>query len=151
MTDSPCPRSPAVLAAARAQPNHDAELDRHLASCAACRDALAVESALRRAAAAIAPELPSPAALRFRAERRRVELARGRALAPLRFWTAMAAAALAGTLALLGRDLAPLARFLAAGVASSPGASTGAGLALFALLSLAALAGLWLSVVEGPE
>lgn len=153
MTDSPCPHSPVALAAAHARLARNPELDRHLASCPACRDALAVDSALRGAAEALAPELPSPAALRFRAERRRGELARARALAPVRLWTATAAVALTGTLAFLGRDLAPVARLFAAGVAPPPEAPTaaGAGLALFALLTLAALAGVWLSAVEGPE
>lgn len=159
MIDSPCSRSADILAVAHHRSGGDSGLDSHLANCTACRDLLAVDAALRGAAAAFAPALPSPAALRFRAERRRADLARARALAPLRLWKATAAVAFGGTLVWLGSALAPAARLFVPG--SAPAISgtggvgatgaTGASLALFALIALGALAGLWLNAVEGAE
>lgn len=162
MTESTCPHAAAVLAAARRRQgpsDPEAELSGHLADCASCRELLAVDSVLRDAAAALAPELPAPALLRFRAERRRAEIARARALAPLRIWKATAALALTGALVWLGSALAPAARLFApeAAVAlrevgaSGAGGASGARLALFALLALGALAGLWLNAVDGEE
>lgn len=165
MTESTCPHAADVLAAARHREGPEgpggpeAGLSRHLASCASCRDLVAVDATLRGAAAALAPALPAPAALRFRAERRRAELARARALAPLRIWRATAAVAFAGTLVWLGGALAPAARLFDPGTTTAirevggPGAggASGANLALFALLALGALAGLWLNTVEGVD
>ena len=149
MIDPECPDASA-LRAASPDAALAAGLAQHLARCPRCRDFAAAEAALQRAARRLAPALPSPALLRFRAERRRLELAQARVVAPLRLWRAIATVAGVAGLAWISRPLAGSAsRFFPA--LDGPGSAGTASLALFALLALAALLGLWLNAVEAPE
>jgi len=78
-----CPETETILARRRAgEPMPDPAA--HAAGCAACRDALAVESLFAGAAAALAPErLPDPGVLLLRARLRTREAAARRAVRPI--------------------------------------------------------------------
>jgi hypothetical protein len=103
LTAKGCPSEPAVLAAVAdgslAEPGASAELRRHAASCASCRDLALVAAAIRaegrraRRAAAV----PSAGLVWWRAELRNRQEAARKAAAPL---TAVHALAIVGTIAL---------------------------------------------------
>ena len=79
-----CPETEILLARARGDEPDTAQAAAHLARCAACREALAVESLFAGAAPAVAPQrLPDPGVLLLRARLRAREAAARRAVRPI--------------------------------------------------------------------
>jgi hypothetical protein len=140
MSDRPCDRTETLLAAARTGPA-PADLAPHAASCAACGQALAIEAALRSAAASLASpaatgvRLVPPGALLFRARQRELQERAARAARPV-VWARRAALACgAAVAAWFASALLPAGQQLTGALAPA-NAPSAMGLALLAIVAV---------------
>lgn len=140
MSDRPCDRTETLLAAARTGAAV-VDLARHAASCAACGQALAIEAALRAAAAPLASEaasgarLATPGALLFRARHREFQARAARAARPIAWARRAALACGTAVAAWFASALLPAGQQLTGALAPS-NAPSAMGLALLAIVAV---------------